>query len=80
MEEPDVPRALASIVDTEFGFDPSDASYFLGKESVVVKPGSGLNAWRSRLFSFLHRNSSSAAVQFSLPSDQVLEIGIQVRM
>jgi KUP system potassium uptake protein len=71
---------LASIVDTEFGFDPSDASYFLGKESVVVKPGSGLSAWRSRLFSFLHRNSSSAAVQFSLPSDQVLEIGIQVRM
>jgi KUP system potassium uptake protein len=80
MEEPDVPRALASIVDTEFGFDPSDASYFLGKESVVIKPGSGLHAWRSRLFSFLHRNSSSAAVQFSLPSDQVLEIGIQVRM
>lgn len=80
MEEPDVPRALTSIVDTEFGFDPSDASYFLGKESVVVRPGGGIRSWRSRLFSFLHRNSSSAAVQFSLPSDQVLEIGIQVRM
>ena len=80
MEEPDVPSALTSIVDTEFGFDSSDASYFLGKESVVVKPGRGLQAWRSRLFSFLHRNSSSAAVQFGLPSDQVLEIGIQVRM
>ncbi|HLF60917.1 MAG TPA: potassium transporter Kup [Acidimicrobiia bacterium] len=80
MEEPDVPRALASIVDTEFGFDPSDASYFLAKESVVVKPGLGLRSLRSRLFSFLHRNSSSAAVQFSLPSDQVLEIGTQIRM
>ena len=80
MEEPDVPTALAAIVDTEFGFDPSDSSYFIGRESVVVEPGQGLRAWRARLFSFLHRNSSSAAVQFGLPSDQVMEIGTQVPM
>jgi KUP system potassium uptake protein len=80
MEEPDVPTALGSIVDREFGFDPSDSSYFIGRESVVVEPGTGLRAWRARLFGFLHRNSSSAAVQFGLPSDQVMEIGTQVLM
>jgi len=79
MDEPDVPRALADIVDPEFGFDPEDATYFLGRETIIVK-GRPLERWRTSLFSLMHRNSSSAVQYFRLPPEQVIEIGKQVAL
>ena len=80
MEGPDVPFALGNIVSTEFGFDPTDATYVLGRETIVPGQGSGLARWREHLFAGMHRNSASAAQFFSLPADRVLEIGVHVKI
>jgi KUP system potassium uptake protein len=79
MDEPDVPRALADIVDPEFGFDPEDATYFLGRESIIVG-GGRTERLRTGLYALMHRNASSAVQYFRLPPEQVIEIGKQVAL
>ena len=79
MDEPDVPRALSNIVDPEFGFDAEDAAFFLGRETIITK-GRGIGRLRAALFALMHRNSSSAVQYFSLPPEQVIEIGRQVAL
>ncbi len=79
-EEAHVPEALASIVDPDFGFDLSDAMFFLGKESIIVTDEPGMAPWRERLFRFMQRNATSAAIYFRLPADQVMEVGTYVEL
>lgn len=78
MQQPDVPFDLKNIVSTGFGFDDTNARYFLGKETVLATDLPGMAIWRERLFAVMHRNSASAATFFNLPHDQVVEVGIQV--
>lgn len=80
MDSPNVPEALANIVSAEFGFDPTDATYVLGKETVIASPRPGMARWRDHLFALMHRNASRAADHFQLPLDQVIEIGVQVEI
>ena len=79
-ENPDVPVALSEIVDPDFGFDPTDATYVLGRESVLSTERPGMARWRERLFAFMHRNATDAARYFELPMDDVLEIGSRVEI
>jgi len=78
MQEPNVPEALGNIIDHTFGFDPTDATYFLGKESVMVTELPSMAKWREHLFAFMHRNAANAARFFALPHDRVVEVGVQV--
>jgi KUP system potassium uptake protein len=78
MEQPDVPFDLKNIVSSGFGFSEQKATYFLGKETILATDLPGMAIWRERLFSVMHRNSSSAANFFNLPHDRVVEVGIQV--
>jgi KUP system potassium uptake protein len=79
MDAPDVPRALINIVDPEFGFDPEDATYFVGRETIINR-SRGIARARLALYAAMHRNSSSAVQYFSLPPSQVIEIGKQVAL
>jgi KUP system potassium uptake protein len=79
MDDPDVPKALSNIVDPEFGFDPDDATYFVGRETIVNK-SRGLGRARAALYALMHRNASSPAQFFNLPPGQVIEIGKQVAL
>lgn len=78
MDEPDVPTSLKNIVHPTFGFDPNDATYFVGRESVLVTELVSMAKWREHLFAFLHRNAASAARFFDLPPERVVEVGVQV--
>jgi len=78
MEQPDVPAALVNIVSPAFGFDPTDATYFIGKESVIATELPGMQLWREHLFAFMHQNSANAARFFALPAELVVEVGVQV--
>ena len=80
METPDVPRALGNIVSPHFGFDASDAVFFLGRETVIPSEKPGMAMWREHLFGFMQRNASSAAGFFELPRDRVIEVGRQVEI
>jgi KUP system potassium uptake protein len=80
MDTPDVPSALTNIVTHDFGFDPTDATYILGEETVIPSPRPGMARWRDHLFALMHRNATSAVEHFQLPRDQVIEIGTQIEI
>jgi KUP system potassium uptake protein len=82
METPDVPWAL--IAATAAGrcpdIDPSEVTYFVGRETVIPAPGGGMAPWRERIFAFMSRNAQLSSTYFALPPSQVIEIGIPLEI
>jgi KUP system potassium uptake protein len=77
-EDPDIPAALAAI--EELDVDISDATYFLGRESVAAGKVPGMHPWREELFVLLNRGAANASRFFKLPADQVFEVGTHVEI
>jgi KUP system potassium uptake protein len=59
MEEPDIPKALFSIVQPGFGVREEHTTYVLGRESVIASELEGMVMWRERLFSLMSRNATN---------------------
>ena len=82
MEDPNIPEVLERIGATggPFQFNAMATSYFLGRETLIPTKQPGMAIWREHLFASMIRNSSSASVFFSLPPNQVIELGAQVEL
>jgi KUP system potassium uptake protein len=78
--DPDVPRALQQIRDRGCEIDPMTTSYFLSRDVVVPTIGSGMAAWREKLFAQMHHNASAAADFLHLPNNSVVELGSKVEI
>ena len=79
-EDPDVPKALASIKHPDLQFREMATTYFLGRETLLPGPGKTLSFWRKQLFFFLSRNAFDASKFFHIPVNRVVEIGIQMEL
>ncbi|MGE5491899.1 MAG: potassium transporter Kup [Actinomycetota bacterium] len=77
-EEPDIPAALAMGKEAGLDIDLMDASFFLGRETLIPKLRSEMAFWRQKLFVAMFRNAGSAAAYFKLPPNRVVELGAQV--
>ena len=55
-----------------------DTSFFLGRETLLMKPGCEMPFWQGKLFIALFRNAGSASSFFKLPPNRVVELGTQV--
>ncbi len=80
MEEPDVPLALSQLQHREIHFDPAEATYFIGRESIIAGKAPGMNPAAEHLFVLLNRGADSASRFFNLPADKVFEVGSQVEI
>ncbi|HUR80774.1 MAG TPA: potassium transporter Kup [Thermoanaerobaculia bacterium] len=80
MEDPDIPYALDRVGSQYVSFNPMTTSYFLGRETLIPTSHPGMAIWREHLFAWMMRNSSSAVGYFSLPPNQVIELGAQVEL
>ncbi|MGY4458359.1 K+ transporter [Bradyrhizobium sp. LB13.1] len=79
MERPEIPAVLLLSKSHGCAVDLSDVTYYVGHETVVRRDdGKGLPGWQERLFSLMERNAAHVSEFFSLPSDQVIEIGRQI--
>jgi KUP system potassium uptake protein len=79
MERPNIPALLAAGKSLGCTVDLNDVTYYVGHETVVHREdGMGLPAWQERIFAVMERNAVHVSDFFSLPSDQVVEIGRQV--
>ena len=78
MESPNLPRDLAGLREKGIAFDPMQASYFLGRETIVPAMVPRLPVWRLWLFLLMARNAISAPEYFRIPSDRVVELGVRV--
>jgi KUP system potassium uptake protein len=77
-DEPDIPAALAACGEAGLEIDPMDVSFFLGRETLIPKLGSGMAYWRALLFIAMFRNAGSATAFFRIPSNRVVELGTQI--
>src|SRR3981189_1380611 len=76
MERPHIPELLTTSKSLGCTVDLDDVTYYVGRETVVRREdGMGLPAWQERLFAVMERNAVHVSDFFSLPSDQVVEIG-----
>ena len=80
MERPNVPEGLMSIIRSDFGFDPEDTVWILGRETVLASDLPGMLLWREKLFSLMARNATPPSRYFRLPPERSLEIGIQIEI
>jgi KUP system potassium uptake protein len=80
-ETPNVPFALKTRLPEELRFNPSKATYFLGRESYGVgKNATVMEQMRLSLFALMARNASPATAYFQLPPGRVVELGSQLTL
>ncbi|WP_310492272.1 potassium transporter Kup [Dechloromonas sp.] len=77
-DEPDIPAALALCGEAGLHVDMMDASFFLGRETLIPKLKSDMAYWRELLFVAMFRNAGSATAYFKIPSNRVVELGAQI--
>ncbi|HET8694859.1 MAG TPA: potassium transporter Kup [Aquabacterium sp.] len=78
-EEPDIPAALTLLKHPGLSLEPMRTTFFVARSSVVDGPGA-LPAWRCALYGWMTRQSEGAASYYSLPANQVVELGTQVML
>jgi len=79
MERPHIPELLAAGKSLGCTVDLDDVTYYVGHETVISREeGDGLPAWQEKFFAVMERNAVHVSDFFSLPNDQVVEIGRQV--
>ncbi len=78
MESPNLPRDLALLRDQGVAFEPMQASYFLGRDTIVPAMVPRMPIWRLWLFLVMARNAASAVEFFRIPSDRVVELGVRI--
>ena len=60
--------------------DTHQATFFLGRETVLATPRPGMARWREKFFSFMARNALRATAYFRIPAERVFEVGVQVEL
>lgn len=78
-EEPDIPAGLALLTHPDLLLNPMSTTYFVARSTVVDGPGA-MPAWRCGLYSWMTRQAEGAATYYSLPANQVVELGTQVML
>ncbi|MCU1349241.1 MAG: potassium transporter [Acidobacteria bacterium] len=80
-EDPNIPEILSRMGSAApCSLDPMSTSYFLGRETLIATKRPGMALWREKLFAWMMRNSTSASQFFSLPANQVIELGAQIEL
>jgi KUP system potassium uptake protein len=80
MQQPNVPKILKRCEKHELHVSDSDATYYLGRQTLLTTGKSGLARWRKLLFSFLARNARPPTAFFNLPPNRVVELGLQIEL
>jgi KUP system potassium uptake protein len=79
MERPHIPELLAASKSLGCTIELADVTYYVGHETVISRDdGMGMPGWQERFFAVMERNAVHVSDFFSLPNDQVVEIGRQV--
>ncbi len=79
-ESPDVPALLEALGAKGLRVRPREASFYLGRETLIPDGTSPMSRWRKKLFIVMARNAQTATAFFNLPPNRVLELGAQIQL
>lgn len=80
METPSVAEVMDLAREKGVDCDPQQATYFFGRETLVIGDKEGLSTWRKYVYDFLFRNAYGAYLHLGVPPNRVIEIGQQVEI
>src|SRR5271168_3926945 len=80
LEEPDIPRALALCRVGGLRFNLMDTSFFVRREKIVAKRGSGVSLPFKKLFIHLSNMALDATEFFRIPVNRIVELGGQIEL
>jgi len=80
MESPNIPRLLKQISIPGWEHKPMETTFFMGRETLIVKTKGDLRRWRLKVFSFLHKNVHQSSSYYHLPPNRVVELGTQIEI
>jgi KUP system potassium uptake protein len=80
MEDPDLDGVLTLARGQGLDLNPETTSFYIGRENLVIGEKPAMARWRANLFVFMSRNAASATSFFSLPSEQVIEVGVRLEL
>lgn len=80
-ETPDV-TLLMDTLRKEHGVDcqPMETSFFMARDSLVVKEIPEMSIWRESLFVWMMQNAARASDFFRVDSDRLIEIGAKIEL
>ncbi|MFZ0448735.1 MAG: potassium transporter Kup [Desulfatiglandaceae bacterium] len=78
IQSPNIPIALARLDLEGEKIRTDETTYFLGRERLLITKDPGMSSWRKKLFAFLSTNAGDATTFFRIPSERVVELGVQV--
>jgi KUP system potassium uptake protein len=79
-EDPEVPAVLDRLRTMGLDVDAEEATFFLGRETLLATDRPGMAIWRERLFTVLSRNARRATRYFRIPSHRVCELGAEIEL
>jgi KUP system potassium uptake protein len=83
MEHPNIMDGLAIACrdPTLHGIDPEKITFY-SRRVMVIANGKvpGMAVWRERLFAAMHLNANLPAAYFGVPTEQVVEVGLEVEI
>ncbi|USO00140.1 MAG: potassium transporter Kup [Phycisphaeraceae bacterium] len=80
MQQPNVPALLRQAAAAGLDIDPETTTFFLGRETLLSAKKPSMAAWRSKLFALMSRNAHAATAYFHIPTDRVIEVGMQIEL
>jgi KUP system potassium uptake protein len=80
LERPNIFHVLEYLRDLGIECKINELTFVLGRESIIVRRGSGFEKIKKRLFAFLSRNMLPATYYFNVPTNRVIEIGLQIEI
>lgn len=80
MEEPKIATILELCKGLGIEAELETASFFLGREKLILGEKPDMGRIRAHLFLFLSHNAMDAAGFFDIPSEQVIEVGAQLEL
>ncbi len=79
MEEPLLLPVMEAVSQSgEIPFDPDDATYYIGHETIVATDGGSISRIPEAIFSYLSRNAVHEERRYGMPCEQIVEIGTQI--
>lgn len=79
-DERNVLQAFELCRDKGLELELMETSFFISRNTVIPRAGSGMALWREKLYATMARNASDAADYFKLPPNRVIELGTQVEI
>ncbi|MDD2723137.1 MAG: potassium transporter Kup [Methylovulum sp.] len=77
METPNVPQIISLCNIQGLEIDSGSASFFIGRETLIPSDKPDLNPLQEKVFLMMFRNASSPIQFFKIPTERVVELGVQ---